>query len=247
LLEYALYFFITLGVSTLFAIVGLGSSLVMIPIFTFFGIDFNLAKAMGLFINGTTTLSITVRNIKEESLRCRKVAPLVIISAIFALLGAYASNYISETFVKSLFVSFILLSLILLFSVNRENKITQNYNKAIFMIFIGFVAFVSGLIGVGGGLVYLPLLLYIGIRTKESIATTSALIPIVSFSAFFTYVTFVSIDWILLGVVSIGAILGGYFGHKITCKMENEKYLKIVISIFLLVIAGYMLKIELLS
>ncbi len=246
--EYALYFLITLSVSTLFGVAGLGSSLVLIPLFTFLGLDFNLAKAMGLFINGITTLSLTLKNIKSKILMLREIIPLLFIGALFAMFGAFGSDYISHGIVKMIFVLFIFFSLgLLLLGDISPYKSSGNETKRSIYPFIALIAFIGGLIGVGGGAVYLPLFLYIGIKTKQSIAMTSALIPVVSFSAFFSYSSFVEIDWILLGDVALAALFGAFFAHKIMLNIENERNLKIITSLLLFTIAMYMVYVEFLG
>lgn len=240
--DYLLYFLITLVFSTLFGVVGIGSSLVLVPLFTILGIDFNFAKAIGLFANGVTTISMTLNNIQKKVFELKDVFVLVIVSSIFAILGAYSSNYISQEIVKTLFVLFIFLSLSLLYM--GHVKVSSNSSNKEFVkicIIVGIISFVGGLIGVGGGAVYLPLLIYLGMKIKESIAITSALIPVVSFSAFFTYTTFVEIDWLILIAVALGAIMGGYFGSTIMHKIKNDKSLKIIMSILLVFIAIMMI------
>jgi len=206
------------------------------------GLDFNLSKAMGLFINGITTLSLTLQNFKKKLISFKEILPLFFISLFFAFLGAHGSCYIPESVVKTIFALFILLSLALLFLGHFKSGDNSIKNTPIVLYsVVMLIAFTGGLIGVGGGAIYLPLFLYVGMRTRESIAMTSALIPIVSFSAFFTYSSFVTIDWILLLNVTIAAILGAFFAHKISQKIKDEKYLKIIISLLLVLIAAYMI------
>ncbi|DAB36657.1 MAG TPA: permease, partial [Sulfurospirillum cavolei] len=45
-MEYVFYFGITLAVSTLFSIGGVGSSVALIPILSFLGVGFDIAKAV---------------------------------------------------------------------------------------------------------------------------------------------------------------------------------------------------------
>ena len=112
----------------------------------------------------------------------------------------------------------------------RASKIVQSG-------LIASVAFVGGLLGVGGGAVYLPLFMLLGIDTHESISLTSLLIPFVSFSGFFAYTAIVQIDWMLLGVVGVAALFGGIVAQAVTKKITNERILKIFIA-FLLIFAG---------
>jgi len=41
-------------------------------------------------------------------------------------------------------------------------------------------------------------------------------------------------DWVLLGIVGVAAMLGGIVSHTITNKISNEKFLKIFIAVILL-------------
>ena len=228
-----------MGVSTIFGVIGLGSSLVLIPLFTMYGIDFNLAKALGLFANGATTVSMTLNNIKKGLVDFKKVAFFAVVSSIFAILGSYSSNYIDKNIVQLLFLAFVFVSMWLLYlgHLSSKHQNSDNYNILNVIFFISIIAYIGGLIGVGGGAVYLPLFIYLGVTMKNSIVFTTALIPVVSFSAFFTYASFIKIDWILLGVVAVAALLGGYFGNTIMHKIKNDKYLKIIITIFLAAIS----------
>jgi len=242
-----LYFFLTLGASALFGVIGLGSSLLLIPLFTLLGVDFNFAKVIGLFINGLTTVSLTLHNVKSGLISFKEISFLIIVSALFALMGAYSSQFISQTVVKYMLIAFILLSVTLLYMGHKKETSQSHALHPFFLVtFVSVIAFIGGLIGVGGGAVYLPLLILTGITTKKSIAITSALIPIVSFSGFLTYTSFVAIDWNLLAVVGVAAFLGGTLGHKMMNTIKNEKNLKVLISVLLLGISVLMILKEIL-
>lgn len=204
------------------------------------GIDFNFAKAIGAFVNGTTTFSHTVQNIRKKETAIDSLMPLIVLSGFFAVFGAYSSQYISQTVQYLLFIAFILLAVILLFSMHLKSR-KKSYTPHLFVyLSLSVIAFVSGLLGLGGGAVYLPLLIYAGMSTKESIYATSAMIPLVSLSSFIVYMTFIPMDWVLLFIVAIGAVLGGFIGAKLTHRIKNEKFLKIFISVILLFIAAQM-------
>ena len=59
-------FFISLILSSLFAIGGMGSAIALIPVLHFIGIEFNFAKVIGLFVNTATTITSTIINIKRK-------------------------------------------------------------------------------------------------------------------------------------------------------------------------------------
>ena len=245
-MDYLLYFIITFFFSTLFGVIGLGSSLVLIPALSLLGVEFNFAKAIGLFVNGITTLSITIKNLKNGALSFVEIVPYLIVSIIFASMGAQATVFISQDIVQILLLLFIFLSVIMMFTHLHLKPSQQEHSSFFIGSIVAVIAFVGGLLGVGGGAVYLPLFMLLGIETKKSISLTSVLIPFVSFSGFASYVTFVQIDWWLLAVVGIAAMLGGIMAHTITKKIENEKLLKYFIAFILLVVSIAMMTKELL-
>ena len=63
---YVEVFFITLFLSTFFAMGGVGSAVALVPILHFLGVNFNLSKAIGLFVNTSTTITATIMNIKRK-------------------------------------------------------------------------------------------------------------------------------------------------------------------------------------
>jgi uncharacterized membrane protein YfcA len=241
MIDYLSYFLLTLSFSTLFAIVGVGSSLALIPLFSIMGMDFNSAKMLGLVANGVTTSFVTIKNILAKNIDYKFVIPLVVLTSFFAIFGAGISRFIDELIVQILFVSFIFLSMFFMFGVLKDNNKHYKFSKFQLYFIISVIALVAGLLGVGGGAFYLPFLIYIGYSTKNSISSVSTLIPFISFSAFYMYSTYVPIDWVLLFIVSIGAILGGFIGQKIMYSIENEYYLKIFISGILILISFLMI------
>jgi uncharacterized membrane protein YfcA len=65
----------------------------------------------------------------------------------------------------------------------------------------------------------------------------SFMIPFSTFSAFLSYISFVKIDWILLGTTAVAAILGGYIGNAIMHYKLDAKQIKKIIAILLYILA----------
>nr|WP_231988926.1 sulfite exporter TauE/SafE family protein [Nitratiruptor tergarcus] len=109
-----------------------------------------------------------------------------------------------------------------------------HYEKVWVLIVLGaFVGIVSGLLGVGGGSLLMPLLILLGFDAKKVAIAMSFVIPFSTFSAFLTYLSFVQIDWLLLGIVTAAAILGGYIGNYVMHFHLNQKHIKKIIGLLL--------------
>ena len=242
-ITYLEYFSITLVVSSFFALGGVGAAVALIPIFDFLGLGFNLAKTIALFINTSTTITATIMNLKRGVLDIKFAFPLIISSLLFAPIGAQSSQYINMIYIKYIFVLFLLFSASMLLFSKKEVKVKYD-KKWLFYLLGSIVGFLSGLLGVGGGALVMPFLIILGFDAKKVAIAVSFMVPFSTFSAFLSYSSFVEIDYILLVITAIAAILGGYIGNKIMHFKLNAQNIKIIIAILLYIIAlkmGYSL------
>ncbi|QOP45812.1 sulfite exporter TauE/SafE family protein [Sulfurimonas paralvinellae] len=240
LLHYTIYFFLTLGLSTLFSMGGVGSAIGLVPIFSMMDMSLNLAKAIGLFINSASTITASIMNFFRGVLDIKFAIPLIVSIMIATPLGAYASQYVNKEIVEWILVAFIVISAFLLLFSNREQKVV--YDKAwILYVIGGSVGLISGTIGVGGGSLIMPLLILLGFDAKKAAYAISFVIPFSTLGAFATYLSFVDMDWMLLGVVTVAAIIGGYLGDRIMHYRLTPSQVKKLIAVVLLLLAAKMI------
>ncbi len=240
MMHYLLYFVLTLGLSTLFAMGGVGSAIVLVPIFNMLGLPLNLSKAIGLFINSSSTITASIMNFFRGVLDVKFALPLIIAILIATPIGAWSSQFVPVVVVKWILVAFLIIAASLLLYTKRETKVV--YDKAWILFLIGFVVgIISGMVGVGGGSLIMPLLILLGFDAKKAAYAVSFVIPFSSLGAFFTYLSFVKMDWVLLGTVTVAAIIGGYLGDKIMHYRLTPQQVKKLIAVLLLLLAAKMI------
>ena len=215
---------------------GVGSAIGLVPIFSMMGVPINLAKATGLFINSASTITASFMNFFRGVLDIKFAIPLIV-SIMFATpIGAWLSQYVQKEIVEWMLVAFLLISSLLLIFSNREQKVV--YDKIWVLYVIGtVVGLISGIIGVGGGSLIMPLLILLGFDAKKAAYAISFVIPFSTLGAFATYLSFVKMDWVMLSVVTIAAIIGGYIGDFIMHYLLTPKHIKKLIAIVLLLLA----------
>lgn len=106
------------------------------------------------------------------------------------------------------------------------------------MIGGGLVGILSGLFGVGGGFLIVPLMLMLSpISMPQAVSTSLAIIAVVSGSGFISYLIMSpGHDWQSLGLVAAGGVLGMMIGQAISHKIANALLQK-VFAVSLLIIS----------
>jgi hypothetical protein len=107
------------------------------------------------------------------------------------------------------------------------------------LLVIGLLAgLLSGLIGIGGGVIMVPLLLLVGLSQHEAQGTslTVLAVPVTALAAF-TYYKEGYVDWRYAAIIAVCFVVGGYIGSKFAIQIE-EKMLKKIFGVVLLLMAG---------
>lgn len=114
----------------------------------------------------------------------------------------------------------------------------MNFLFTIALIILGLVAGVfSGLVGVGGGVIIVPALVYLfGLTQQTAQGTTLALlVPPIGLLAAYTYYKQGFVDLRIAVIIAIGFIIGGFLGSKFAVKLPTETLTKIfAVSIILI-------------
>jgi len=111
------------------------------------------------------------------------------------------------------------------------------------LMIIGLMAgMLSGLVGVGGGIIMVPLLvLLLGFSQHQAQGTSLAVLVIpVTAVAVFNYYKEGYINWKYALVIAVFFVVGSFFGSKLAVDLD-QKMLKKIFSIVLIIMAGKML------
>jgi len=117
---------------------------------------------------------------------------------------------------------------------------TQNMSVQLLIIIliIGLVAgALSGLVGVGGGIVVVPALIYFLSFSQQQAQGTSLgllLLP-AGFLAVVNYYKQGFVDYRVVGVLALGFIFGSFFGSKVALSLPQETVKKIFAAVMLIV------------
>ncbi|MGB5943124.1 MAG: sulfite exporter TauE/SafE family protein [Leeuwenhoekiella sp.] len=122
----------------------------------------------------------------------------------------------------------------------------MDFKLILLLVIIGLVAgFLSGILGVGGGVVIVPMMiLLLSFTQQQAQGTSLAVLAVpVTFVAAYNYYQEGFVNWKYAAVIAAFFIIGGFFGSKIAVSLD-QKLLKRIFGVVLLILALRMLFFE---
>ncbi len=128
----------------------------------------------------------------------------------------------------------------------NDKSINMTMQTVFLLILVGLAAGVlSGMIGIGGGIIIVPALVYIlGFSQKAAQGTSLGLLLLpVGILAVINYYKAGFIDVKVVGIMCVAFVLGGWLGSKFAISIPQET-IKKIFAIVLILVAGKMLLLD---
>jgi len=236
---------------------GVGGCFIMIPVqfwvLTAMGIDptiaIRIAFGTNLLVVFPTALSGSFRHHKKSVVLWRQAIILGLTSVIFTFGGAWVASNLPGSILKILFGSAILLGALRMATAHPIRVEGEPHANPLTYIFLGAIfGFVTGLIGIGGGVLMVPLMvIFLNYHIHEAVGTSTAVMIFTSLSGAIAYmlyglsasglppysIGYVNLlQWVLLAGTSIPmAQVGAYIAHKIHPK--SLKWVFIIVMVYM--------------
>ena len=217
----AILFFVT---AALYSSVGFGGGSTYLALLLVWDVPYLVFPVIALFCNIIVVSGNCFNYIKAGNLNFKLLIPYLIGSVPFAYIGG-ALTIEKELFEIFLFSVLAVAGIFLLFNFNSydDREFIQREIPFIFSILIGgMLGFISGIVGIGGGIFLSPILFLIrASKPKYIITAASIFIMINSISGIMGQLTKNDVlekvldYWYLLAVVLIGGQIGNFLNLKI--------------------------------
>jgi len=233
---------VILVLAVLFSMLGLGGAMLYVPVFHWFGFDFkSVAIPTGLLLNGITVVSAAVVYMRAKMVDVKGSIPLVISSFIGAPLGAYATQFVpTDTLILLFALGMIFAGGRMLLSAAKPDKteMLPLKTRLIWMTVGGFgIGMLAGLLGIGGGFLFVPMMMAMGYPTKKAAATSAFVVIFSSFSGFAGHVAEGHFNWPLMIATAVAVIIGGQIGARVMKDKMKAKWIKQMFAVVLLGVA----------
>ncbi|TAE31780.1 MAG: sulfite exporter TauE/SafE family protein [Cytophagales bacterium] len=203
-------------VGFLYASVGHGGASGYMATMILFGISPVLMKPSALLLNLFVSTVSFVQFYRAGHFRWNTFWPFALASIPLAFVGAKLP--LTDTLYKYLLAFCLLMAVLrLLWTVRDQEGSSRPIPLWAGLVSGGVIGLLSGMLGIGGGIILSPLMLFFNWGRLKEVAATSALFIFVnSLSGLFGLVskgyTPDSAVWTWIGVAFAGGLLGGYFG-----------------------------------
>ena len=209
-------------------LLGVGGGIIIVPMLVFFGkLPVNAVATSSLAIV-ITSISGSFQNWREGNLNFKKVISLGLPAVATAQLGLYLASHFSPLLLLSLFAILLFVNVYLV-SLRRRLVTMENVSVDHDRIFLntiltgGAAGILSGLFGVGGGVIMVPLqMLLLGEKIKVAIQTSLGVIILTAISASIGHAVAGNIlltEGLLIG---FGGLVGAQFGTRFLPKLSDR-------------------------
>jgi len=168
------------------SIIGLGGGIIIVPVLTFFGFSPALAASNSIFAVFSNAIASSISYAKQRRIEYSIGLKLGLLSIPGTVVGALVSPEITPSIFKILFALILISASVYIFSKRKIEPKRYNISKQIMILAIGasFVAgIMSGLFGIGGGIIFVPLMVVaMGLSMKNAAPTSQFILLRISSS-----------------------------------------------------------------
>jgi len=227
------------------AVLGLGGGIIIIPILTQgFGVDIKTAVATSLVAVIATSTGGAITYLKEQKANIRLGMTLEVTTTIGALIAGIIIGIINEKALTALFIAILLYSGYNMFINTRPKPATDitvndnDYKVENIPLGMGIsliAGTLSGLLGIGGGLIKVPVMnLLMKVPIKPAVATSNFMIGVTAATSALFYFGKEKVITDITAAITIGVLIGAFIGVRLSGKLKNHTIIYIFIAVILL-------------
>lgn len=245
-----------LVVSALFSMLGLGGGILYVPILLFAGISIKDAPAISLILIVATSAAALWTYWRSRKVDWKLALVIDPPTDVMAFAGGYFSWLVPELLLQ-LLLAVVLVVAALFMLMDRVfarpasetagkrwywhrqfGQVSYSVNLPLVLTATGLIGLLSGMIGITGGIIKLPIMVLLcGVPMDIAVATSMVMVAVTAMFGLAGHVASHTIQWSLGLVLAVAAVAGGTLGSRISIKTEKRR-LRRLFGLVLLVVAA---------
>jgi uncharacterized membrane protein YfcA len=246
------------AVAVVFSMLGQGGGALYTPLQVWLGIGFHKAATTSLFLIMVTSVAASLVFHKARRIDWPLAIALETVTTAGGFAGGLGSGWLSGRTLSLMFAGVIAAAAVLMIRPMREKEPCtgggggvlswrrtlgeQRYcvNMALALPFSFLAGALSGLVGVGGGLIKVPLMvLVLGVPMDIAVGSSALMVGVTASGGFCGHLLHGHWNWKLSLILAAVVFIGAQIGSRLTVKLDKKK-LKVGFGWFLLIIAATM-------
>ena len=223
------------------SMVGIGGGIIIVPVLTFLGFPPTVAASNSLFAAFSNSVASTISYSKQKRIEYSLGLKLGLLAIPGTILGAIISTDVTPDIFKILFGFVLIISSAYIFLRKQVESKDKVISKQLILFIIGssfFAGIISSFFGIGGGIIFVPLMVVgMGMSMKRSAPTSQLILLFASLSGIIVHSILGHPDFLQSGFLAVGSFFGGLVGAKLSLSVK-ERNLKIIICAVLLIAAA---------
>ncbi len=247
------------AIALVFSMLGQGGGALYTPLQVWLGIDFHVAATTSLFLIMVTSVAASLVFHKAKRIDWPLALVLESVTTAGGFAGGLGSGLFSGATLSAVFAVVIGSAAVLMVRPLQEKEPcsggsggpwswrrtlgerTYCVNLALALPLSFAAGALSGLVGVGGGLIKVPLMvLVLGVPMDIAVGSSALMVGVTASGGFAGHLFHGHWSWKLSLVLAVAVFIGGQIGSRITLKLDRRK-LKVGFGYFLMVVSATML------
>jgi len=239
-MEYLKFFGIGVIGGTVSGLLGIGGGIIMIPLLLYFtDVDTKAATAISMIQVFFASSFGALFNYLQKNIKVKYALYFGLSSMTFSLIGSLLTKYIPSTVIKIVYLFAVSTALLLFFFRNNkgEEETVFNKNKFLKVVPLGVLAgLIGGILGVGGGFLYVPILVYFfNFYICSAVGTSLLIVLFNSIPGVIGKIFAAKFDISTAVIIAVGAIGGSKLGTYLN-KRIKPVIIKVIFTILLVAI-----------
>jgi len=222
------------------SMIGLGGGIIVVPVLTFAGFPPTLAASNSLFAAFSNAVASTISYSRQKRIEYSVGLKLGLLTIPGTILGAYVSSDVTPGIFKILFGLVLVASSVYIFLRKKITTKDHTISAKAIILSIGasfFAGIISSFFGIGGGIIFVPLMVVgMGMSMKNAAPTSQFILLFASFSGIVVHSILGHPDFLQSGLLAIGAFVGGLVGARLSLEIK-ERSLQILVSVVIIAAA----------